>query len=118
MDAYFRSQPNSSLTVSSDSFVVVECPSIPRYGSYDSVNSTGGKTICIAPIYSWVAAGTYYHESPANAPSYIVDYPTENQISIKLTDITGSTLSVTAGYNQWLLTLTFRPIVQVPVVGP
>eukprot|EP00952_Eustigmatos_sp_NYUAD-ZCMA_P013039 52041-Eustigmatos_ZCMA.PRE.1 len=110
METYFRSQPNSNLTVASDSYVVVECPAFPKLGSYDTVNSSVSRSICIAPIYSWVAAGTYYHESPSNSPSYIVDYPTENQISIKLTDLTGTTLSVTSGYNQWMLTLTFTPL--------
>lgn len=111
MDTYFRSQPNSNLTVSNDSWVAVECPSFPKYGSYDTLNSSVSKSICVAPIYPWIAAGTYYHESPANSASYIVDYPTENQISIKLTDLTGTTLTNTSGYNQWLLTLTFRPVV-------
>eukprot|EP00952_Eustigmatos_sp_NYUAD-ZCMA_P012449 50039-Eustigmatos_ZCMA.PRE.1 len=109
MDAYFRDKPDSDLTVSSDCFVVVECSSFPKVSSFDTVNSNIAKTLVVAPIYSWVSAGTYYHESPNNAPGQIVGYPTENNVSIRLTNLSGTTLTTT-GYTQWVLTLNFTPI--------
>lgn len=113
LSSYFRNTPRSDLTTTDDDFVCVECSAFPKHNFFDNLRNTSSKFICMAPTYYIFTSGAnpyFYNESNAtNMPSVMIEYPTENQFEIKLTDLSGATL--TAGrYTEWILILNFKPI--------
>lgn len=113
LSSYFRNTPRSDLTSTDDDFVCVECSAFPKQDFYDTKRNGRSNFICVAPTYLCFINGAnfyLYNESNAsNTPDIQVQYPTENQFQIKLTDLAGATL--TAGrYTEWMLVLNFRGI--------
>lgn len=112
MSSLFRNKPDTNLTTAADSLVCVECSAFPKQGFYDTKTSNRSNLICVAPSYfSYASAGNYlYNESLAQNPTMIVGYPSENMINVKLTDLSGATLTATR-YTEWVLILNFEPVI-------
>jgi len=104
MDTYYRNVPDST---NNNSIVYVRCAAFPKRGWYDTLNNNEAGVICVVPVR--LISDDYYHESPPNSSSFIVDYPTENLLNVVLTSHAGSTLPTT-GFSEWTLILTFTPL--------
>lgn len=110
MKAYFSSVENIHAV---NELLYVECSAFPKVGFYDTLRHSASPVICVAKrdhVRDYInEMDVYITLSRYDSVPFTstVNYPTEDQFSIRLTDTRG-TIIETDEFNAWVLSLEFE----------